>query len=217
MKRLFVFDMDDTLYPEHQFVMSGFRAVSDWAAENLGIGDFFDQALELFNNRKRKELFNNVLSHYGYVEDEMLVKRMVEVYRTHSPSISLCDDAKWALEHHRSQGPLALITDGYLQTQRNKVAALEVAPYFDLIVYSDSLGRKNWKPSPAPYQKVMDHFNLPGSVCTYVGDNPTKDFVTAKTLGWSTVHIQRKGGVYSDVVVDESHQANRTIYSLRDL
>ena len=34
-----VFDLDDTLYPEADYVLSGFQAVADWAEVHLGIAD----------------------------------------------------------------------------------------------------------------------------------------------------------------------------------
>ena len=35
--RTVVFDLDDTLYAEEDYVHSGFRAVADWAAEHLDV------------------------------------------------------------------------------------------------------------------------------------------------------------------------------------
>ena len=32
-----VFDLDDTLYPEREFALSGFRAAGRWAAAELGV------------------------------------------------------------------------------------------------------------------------------------------------------------------------------------
>jgi hypothetical protein len=35
--RAIVFDLDDTLYPERDYVLRGFRAVAAWSDPNLGI------------------------------------------------------------------------------------------------------------------------------------------------------------------------------------
>ena len=32
-----VFDLDDTLYPERDYVLSGFKAVASWAEARLGV------------------------------------------------------------------------------------------------------------------------------------------------------------------------------------
>jgi putative hydrolase of the HAD superfamily len=132
------------------------------------------------------------------------------------PVIKLCDDARWALEHYKNFKKIGLITDGYLSVQKNKVAALNIEKYFDIIVFSDELGKENWKPSPLPYQKVEQILSVYNSECVYIGDNPTKDFITAKKMGWITVQIKRNGD-YSDLKVDSSYYADKTISSLFEL
>ena len=36
-----IFDLDDTLFPERTYVLSGFRAVGDWISETYSIRGFF--------------------------------------------------------------------------------------------------------------------------------------------------------------------------------
>ena len=43
-----VFELDDTLYPERQFVLSGFRAVDDWLKAKYRVPGFFAGAEKLF-------------------------------------------------------------------------------------------------------------------------------------------------------------------------
>ena len=49
MRRVVVFDLDDTLFPERQYVLSGFRAVDMWLKEAHGLIGFYDHANALFN------------------------------------------------------------------------------------------------------------------------------------------------------------------------
>ena len=119
---------------------------------------------------------------------------MVRIYRGHRPDIKLFDDAKWALDYFGLGRELGIITDGYLITQQNKIKALKIEDCIDVIVYSDELGREHWKPSEKPYRTVMEKLSCNGNECIYIADNPEKDFVTAKALGWMTVHIRRSVG-----------------------
>ena len=216
--RAVVFDLDDTLYPEREFVRSGFRAVSLWVEENLGLKGFFDAAMGMFAAGNRGNVFNLALEALGFNYTQGLIRQLVEVYRSHSPHISLYEDARVAILHAKSAGKeLALLTDGYLRTQQLKVASLGVAHLFDCIVYSDQFGRENWKPSQVPYLFVMRALSRRGEECVYVGDNPKKDFVSAKALGWFTVCVDRGEGEHTGTEVPVSHKADRTISSLAEL
>jgi putative hydrolase of the HAD superfamily len=112
---------------------------------------------------------------------------------------------------------LGIITDGYLTTQEKKVEALKLKERFNSIILSDLFGRTNWKPSPIPYIKSSLELNCPHNECVYIGDNLTKDFITAKKLGWKTVHIKRSDGIYSNTLVSKEFGAHYEIRDLREL
>jgi putative hydrolase of the HAD superfamily len=212
-----IFDLDDTLFPECEYVLSGFRAVGAWIEENHSIQGFSHIAEDFFRIGKRGNIFNLVLQELGVQSDEALVPEMVKVYREHRPDITLFDDARWALEHFGPSRKLGIITDGYLITQQNKVKALKIEDCFDVIVYSDEFGREHWKPSEKPYRKIMEKLSCAGNGCMYIADNPRKDFVTAKALGWMTVHIRRPAGEYRHHVPLDGYEADKEIASLFEL
>lgn len=212
-----VFDLDDTLFPEREFVQSGYRAVGEWLRNTRSVRGFEEAASTEFSAGARGNIFNLALHRLGVLDDPELVRQMVAVYRAHEPTISLFADAAWALDHFAGGTQLGLLTDGYLEVQRRKVAALGIAHRFEAMVFSDEAGREAWKPSAIPYQRVMTQLQRRGNECVYVGDNPLKDFVTAKALGWQTVEIRRAGGEYAAVVAPLSHQADITIHSLEEL
>jgi putative hydrolase of the HAD superfamily len=51
----------------------------------------------------------------------------------------------------------------------------------------------------------------------YVGDNPAKDFIAPRALGWSTVQINRPTGTYALVEATQDKAADHRISSLVDL
>lgn len=210
--KLIVFDLDDTLYPEHQFVRSGFASVDRWLQDEHRIQGFFDAACALFESGVRGDIFNRALP--GYPE---LIAPMLAHYRAHMPALSLHEDAAWALAYAGSRHPLGLLSDGYAQTQRNKVAALGIAPLFSALVYTDDEGREAWKPSPRPYERMMRMTGMEGHQCTYIADNPNKDFITARKLGWRTIHIRRPDGEYATPPVDPTYAADHGIETLHAL
>ena len=217
MNEVLVFDLDDTLYPEADFVFSGFKTVDAWVLDRFGVEGFSKHARNEFEAGRRGRIFNSVMTKMGLPDSKKLIDEMVGVYRDHYPNISLYPDARWALDHFFSRGPLGLISDGYLNTQENKLEALGIRQLFAKIVLTDSLGRDFWKPSPKPYQEIERAFGPEPICCTYIADNPLKDFIAARLLGWKTIRIVRKNGLYSGQTVEQDQDAERLITSLRDL
>jgi putative hydrolase of the HAD superfamily len=43
-----IFDLDDTLFPERDFVFSGFQAVGDWLETNLSLSGFAEVARAIY-------------------------------------------------------------------------------------------------------------------------------------------------------------------------
>ncbi len=213
-----MFDLDDTLFPESQFVLSGFRAVADHAAAKHSLLGFYEPAAELFAAGRRGNIFDAVLNGLGVPATPELVKEFVAVYRDHLPRIQLFPDVLPVFEALKPSGQLAILTDGYHATQRNKVTALGLAERVAQVVYSDALGREHWKPHGLPYQKVMEGAGCSGGECVYVGDNPLKDFVTARKLGWLTVRIRRPGGEHAAANPPApDHDADHTVTTLAGL
>ena len=218
MPRIIVFDLDDTLYPEQQYVQSGFRAVDRFLSLR-SIDGFFTIAWEYFKSGGRNNTFNYTLAQLDVEFDDAMIDSLVEVYRSHEPAIRLSDSVTQVLMKLRADFSLAIITDGPALSQKRKIEALGIASIFRKIVVTDELGpdRRHWKPDPRPYQEVADFFDVKHSDCTYIGDNPAKDFVTAKRLGWETIHFPKYRNYCADKEHAEEYQADFYIYSLHEL
>jgi putative hydrolase of the HAD superfamily len=216
--QLITFDLDDTLYPEINFVKSGFIAVSHVIKKRYNINiDVYKILWNLFILGERKTTFNRAFSSLGLGDNNALIEEMVHVYRQHKPNITLYPDALDILMTFHKKKSIGLLTDGNVITQQNKVNALKIEKYFDLIVFTDEGGVNAWKPSPWGYKKMMQHFLLQGRQCAYVGDNSLKDFTGARKLGWITFKIVREEGLYRDAVDSKINDADYTLKSLTEL
>lgn len=198
--RVLCFDLDDTLYPERRFVLSGFQAVGERVQELLGVEHFGGTLVTLFAQGFRGNTFNVALERLGIAYSQDLIDHLVSVYRYHRPRIHLYRDAEETLRHLHGKLPLAIITDGVLQTQRNKVTTLGIEPLFDVIVYTDAFNPPCPKPSLKPFEAIMHHFGVGGPECVYVGNDPAKDFDAPNYLGWDTVQVVRPMSVHDPVV-----------------
>jgi len=199
--QLVAFDLDDTLYPEREFVQSGFTAVAQHLAD-LGVIDaesFFHTATSLFIAGTRGNIFNLALERLAVAYGIELLEELVQVYREHPPQIRPFADSPKLLKLLKKQGiVLALISDGPYPTQQNKLRALGLEAYFDHLVFTGAQGQDWGKPSPRAFLEVMERSGVPAAACVYVADNPGKDFLGPNRLGWHTIRVREKIGLYGD-------------------
>lgn len=219
MIKAVIFDLDDTLISEKEYVRSGFRQVAINISKeyNLDIDKVYELLLDTFEEDS-KNVFNRVLDKLNISYEIDDIKKLVEIYRGHKPEIKLYDDAKYILDTLYKKGiKLGIITDGYKITQRNKLEALNIEDYFECIVVTDELGREFWKPHRKSYEIMKNKLKFDYDEMVYVGDNLSKDFVTANKLGMKTVFINRIEGVYSGVEIDDEYLASLEVTNLRKL
>jgi putative hydrolase of the HAD superfamily len=189
-----VFDIDDTLYLERDYVRSGFEAVGHWVAKCLHIGCFGERCWSNFLAGRRGSIFDYVLSEYGQQPTGELLTALVEVYRTHTPSIALARDAYDALNAISEIASISVVSDGPVASQTRKVDALGLRLFATPIVLTESLGSELRKPYPGAFEHV--ELCRPADTYLYVADNPLKDFTAPKALGWLTVRVRRPYGLY---------------------
>ena len=214
--RIIIFDMDDTLYPENQFVDSGFKAVDEFLKQQ-NVNGFYTNAIGLFYEGRRGAIFNEVLDDIGFVYDNEFIQNLIGIYRSHIPDIQLFPDSRYILDYLYEKYPLGLISDGYLIAQKNKVSALGISRYFEKIILTDELGREFWKPNITSYRMMENHFKTDGKNFIYIGDNIAKDFVTANKLGWTTIQIKRPNGEYDNVEAPLENHAKYKIENLKEI
>lgn len=221
MDQILVFDLDDTLYLERDFVFSGFEAVGDFLQSN-GVEGFAELARNLFLQGYRGDIFNRAIDKLDIgsqsIDNENIsISNLVDVYRNHKPDISLLPDAHDAVHHYKEIMRLALLSDGYLRVQNNKIDALNIRDDFQGIFLTDFWGRGCWKPAHCAYKKIELFFSVKGTDCIYVSDNPAKDFIAPNQRGWDTIRVIRDDGVYRDIETADGGDPKSIIHSLYEL
>ena len=219
MIKAVIFDLDDTLISEKEYVRSGFRQVAINISDEykLDMNEVYKLLLDIFEEDS-KNVFNRALNKLNISYEIEYIKKLIDIYRGHKPDIKLYDDAKYILDILYKKGiKLGIITDGYKITQRKKLEALNIDNYFECIVVTDELGREYWKPHRKSYEIMKNKLKFDYNEMVYVGDNLSKDFVTANKLGMKTVFINRIEGVYSGIEMDDECLANSEVSNLKEL
>jgi len=217
--KVLLFDMDDTLYDEKQFVKSGFIKVAEFVEGEFKIEKevYYKILIDIFNRGSRGNIFNLALERANVAYEENIIQAMVKIYREHNPKIRLAEDVKLLLVKLKRVYSLGIITDGYFKVQKKKVQALRLEEMFDSIIYTDEYGREYWKPDVLGYKLALEEFRVLPEEAVYVGDNPYKDFIGAKKIGIPTVRILQPGREYYKVRLDKEYEADYEIRELHEI
>ena len=215
-KQVVIFDLDDTLYKEIDYLKSAYREIASGVFPALEVDFKEEDGLYhwmLTNYRQGKNVFDELLRYPVPFSPEELLR----IYREHQPSIALSDGAMEVLEYLKKEGhAIGLITDGRSCTQRNKIEALGLGKYVEpeLVLVSEETGF--CKPSSESYRYVMQRH--PGACYVYVGDNPKKDFYAPNQLGWMTVCLKNDGrNIHPQEEVELAYRAQVLIENLKEV
>lgn len=188
--KVVVFDLDDTLYKEKDYLRSAYRYI----ACQLAASEVEREAIygTLYGSYSEgSDAFAALMDRYN---DKAVTKEtLLHWYRTHKPQISLTDGCREFLSLLAAKGyRLGIITDGRTVTQTNKIAALGLYEYVsdEDIVISERFGCE--KPS---IRNCLYFVNKYGADARYyyIADNTAKDFIAPNKLGWTTVCLKDNG------------------------
>ncbi|MPM66840.1 Pyrophosphatase PpaX [bioreactor metagenome] len=151
--------------------------------------------------------------------DEDYIKSLLKIYRNHIPKINLYNDAKDIIDTLYNRNlKLGIITDGYVETQKNKLKVLNINNYFDYILITDELGKEYWKPHRKPYDIMKEQLNVCYEEMVYIGDNVSKDFVTPNKLGMKSIMINRMDRVYkNNINIDKIYMPQLIVNNLNEI
>lgn len=189
-----IFDLDDTLYAERRFALSGFAAVAADVAARTGVAPerLFRGLWRSYRMGRRATALQDLVAAHGLPDEEVV--RAIETIRSHRPRLRLPAVAQDVLATLRQQGHrLGVLTNGWPATQRGKVAALAIAPLVDVVVYAQEHAEAG-KPAPACFEAVLSRLDVDRSRSVFVGDHPDKDIGGARACGLRTIHVDTTGG-----------------------
>src|SRR5262249_34287353 len=140
---------------------------------------------------------------------------MIGIYRTHIPQIAPIPGAEQVLRTLKSgNARCGLITDGRECQQQSKLEALRLTIFFERVIINDA--RDHFKPDDRSFRQMERDLEAAGPRCWYVADNPSKDFIGPRQLGWRSIRLRLPGQLW-EAIESTDPQPNFTVRDLNDV
>ena len=204
-----LFDLDDTLHDDTRAYQEAAERVAREVALESGIAperltaayiagaDKFWQGLttDVFGTPLvglRTQMWAAALKSVG-LHDPSLAIRCADAYHRHRRDVLvLFPGAALLLARLRERGiKLGMITNGFADTHREKIALLALEASFDEILIADEVGML--KPDPRIFRLAANRLGVRPEACAMVGDRFERDVTGAQAAGMFTVWMNVRG------------------------
>ncbi|HEY3381268.1 MAG TPA: HAD family hydrolase [Vicinamibacterales bacterium] len=188
-RRAIIFDLDETLYRERRFVLSGYHAVASAAALESGVPEreILTVLVGALRRGRRARAFQDVCECFGLPAGN--TSRWLAIYRAHEPRLRLPRPSRETLLSLRPSWRTGILTNGLPSVQAAKVRALRLRDLVDAVVYADEFD--GGKPSAAPFLEMLARLGSEPARAVFAGDDPVRDIGGAMQVGMRTVLVRR--------------------------
>ena len=187
-----IFDLDNTLV---DFMAMKRRAVEGaaWAMVDCGLPMTVEQAQEgIFRTYESlgieyQQVFDQFLiNELGHIDYKILSAGIVAYRKAREAALQPYPYVIATITQLISRGlKLAILSDAPRREAWLRLCQVSLHHYFDVVVTYEDTGFR--KPSPEPFQKVLEDLGLGPREAVMVGDWPERDMVGAKSMGLWTV------------------------------
>ena len=219
-----LFDLDDTLHDDTLAYQSAADEVAREIAAEHNVDavllkqayiaqaeGFWKQLSAQALNQKlgavRETLWGNALREAGLENRELAVLAAANYNAYRAKYLRMFPGALELLRKLKGRGTkLGLLTNGFAETHREKIALLKIGEYFDAIFIADEVGML--KPDPLLFAHACTKLRSSPSRSAMVGDRYERDIRGAREAGlytiWMNVHGARlpPGALPPDVTVE---------------
>ena len=181
-----IFDLDDTLYSEKQYIRSGYQKISQY----FKIPQMEDEMWSVFEAGGKA--IDEVLEKYQLMPFK---EEALRIYRYQIPEISLYPGVLEMLNRIKQNKKVGIITDGRPEGQRAKLEVLGLN--VDKVIITDELGGIEYrKPNSKAFEIMAKELDVSFDKMCYVGDNIKKDFIAPEKLGMKSIWFRNQDGLY---------------------
>ncbi len=181
-----IFDLDDTLFPQKKWIIGKLELLYEVFQPDIPKAGFISEGLKQLEQGNRSDLIDRLAEVFQFASE--LKTEMIESYRTLIPKIAIYNDVIPVLMSLRKQNiKIGLLTDNPPESQKQKLVACGLTPYFDSIIFTREAGGE--KPYIGSFDVIMKSLSAHATSTAFVGDHLYKDILGAylagiKTLCW---------------------------------
>jgi putative hydrolase of the HAD superfamily len=220
MIKAVIFDLDNTLTDfmrmKENAVEAAVEAMVD-AGLRFTSGDISKKIYEIYEREgiEFQSVFDHALEELiGQVDYKIHAAGIVAYRRAREASLVLYPHVRVTLIELMKRGiKLGVVSDAPRKEAWLRLCYLQLHHMFDFVTTFEDTGVR--KPSPKPFQRALDHFQLQSNEAIMVGDWPERDIKGAGNLGMITVFAR-----YGDTKDSKDSGANydvNDIYELVDI
>ncbi len=177
--KVVAFDLDNTLYNENtyfEFVINEFCRRHQFES-NLFINDFYKI------QRNTGDVFGDILKKRS-VYTQSFQEELFCIYQSIDAKLSSYSSVISILKSLKEKSiSTAVITNGDVAAQKNKIKCLGFEDKFDLIIYARQWGKEFEKPHPKSFEYLISYFSCLPSEILFVGDNENIDELGCSKVG----------------------------------
>lgn len=183
-----IFDLDDTVYSEREYVWSGFQEIAKHFPD---VSNLAEKLWSVFLNGDKA--IDKVFDAEGLAQYK---SDALKIYRFHTPNIHLYPGVAEMLQRIMQSGrQIGIITDGRPEGQRAKLFSLNLN--IQNVIITDELGGPEFrKPNPIAFKLMKEKMQLQYKEMIYIGDNLQKDFIAPSSLGMRNIYFNNPSGLY---------------------
>ncbi|MCS7232352.1 MAG: HAD family hydrolase, partial [Elusimicrobiota bacterium] len=190
MKYKFIFDLDNTLYSESEYlylIIKKFAEITKKEIPRSINSQFIEERLD---RRKNDVLSNLYLTVYGEIPMKWEHELLFYLYKTLQAKnqIQLYHGCEEVLKFCSILGDNIMLTNGHREVQLNKIRCLGLEKYFNDIIILDNI---NFQKSNIEVWNQLIKKNVSHEDIFMIGDDPVNDIAPAKLLGIKTIRLKK--------------------------
>ncbi len=167
-----IFDLDNTLYDETEFLFPAYKVISNYIANKSGYNAnaYETYLIDSFSNFGRSYLFDKLIYDFQ-LQNITTVEELLKILHSYQPSLAIYENVLSIIEELIfKEKTLFILTNGNHIQQRNKITALNIPIRFPMItvIYANE-----FKPKPSPYcvNLIMKKYKIKNTQILIVGDS----------------------------------------------
>ncbi len=188
-----LFDLDGTLFDRTAAVTAGLHRQHARFADQLQrtpLADFVARftALDERGYVKKAIVYPQLAAEFGWPPE--LAQTLCDDYyaRYHEECIGFPGLHPMLAELRDMGLKLGIITNGWAQTQLGVIRALDLEPYFDVILVSETEGVR--KPEAEIFERALNRLQTSADRALFVGDHPLNDITGAQAVGMRAIWMR---------------------------